>query len=81
MRVAEAWEALVDAMENHRPACRDLDLFTTDDLTKADVAACAAVCAECPVFAQCEQYRRIARPAAGVWAGKRSNGRPGREDA
>lgn len=81
MTVAEAWQQLIDAMEVHEPACRRIDLFTADDLTAADLRACAAVCAECPLFIECEQYARIARPSAGVWAGKKRNGRPGREDA
>ena len=80
MRAHEAWLELVEAMETHRPACEGIDLFTADDLTNADVSACAAVCAECPLFIECDAYRRIARPAAGVWAGKRSNGRPVKED-
>jgi hypothetical protein len=80
MRVAEAWQQLVDAMETHRPACEGIALFTADDLTRADVAACAAVCADCPLLPECEQYRRIGRPTAGVWAGKRATGRAGRED-
>lgn len=81
MRVAEAWQQLVDAMEVHRPACEGIDLFTADDLTKADLAACAAVCAECPVEPECEIYRRIGRPSAGVWAGKKATGRASRENA
>lgn len=80
MRAHEAWLELVQAMEVHEPACIDVALFTEDDLTHADVRACAAVCAECPLFVECDAYRRIARPAAGVWAGKRSNGRPVKED-
>ena len=80
MTVAEAWQQLVEAMEVHQPACIDIPLFTEDDLTNADVRACAAVCAECPLLIECDAYRRIARPAAGVWAGKRSNGRPVKED-
>lgn len=80
MTVAEAWLELVEAMEVHKPACIDIPLFTEDDLTNADVRACAAVCADCPLFIECDAYRRIARPAAGVWAGKRSNGRPVKED-
>lgn len=81
MRVAEALGDLVEAMETHRPACEGIDLFTADDLSKADVAACAAVCAGCPLFPECDTYARIARPSAGVWAGKKRNGRPGRENA
>ncbi|GAA1694829.1 hypothetical protein GCM10009792_13550 [Microcella alkalica] len=81
MRASEAWELLVEAMEMHRPACEGLDLFTADDLSPADVRACAAVCEPCPLFVECQQYRKVARPAAGVWAGKRSNGRGGNEDA
>lgn len=80
MRAGEAWQRLADAMEVHEPACRGIDLFTADDLTAADLRACAAVCAGCPLFPECDTYARIARPSAGVWAGKKRNGRPGRED-
>lgn len=79
MRVAEAWEALVAEMEDHAPECLGLDLFTQDDLTPADVRVCAAICAPCPLYAACKTYRRIGRPTAGVWAGKRAMGRAGRE--
>lgn len=80
MRAHEAWLELVEAMETHQPACEGIDLFTADDLTRADIAACAAVCAECPLYIKCEAYRKAARPSHGVWAGKKSNGRPVKED-
>lgn len=75
MRATDAWQQLVEAMEIHSPACLDIPLFTEDDLSRADAAACAAVCADCPLFPECDTYRRVARPTAGVWAGKRCNGR------
>lgn len=75
MRVAEAWAALIEAMETHQPACIGLELFTADDLTKADVEACAAVCRPCPLLIECERYARLARPSAGVWAGRKRTAR------
>lgn len=80
MRIAEAWAELVDAMATHEPACKDLDLFIADEHTRADIAACAAVCAECPLLPECDAYARVARPTAGVWAGKKRNGRRSKGD-
>jgi hypothetical protein len=80
MTVAEAWQQLVEAMEVHEPACIDIPLFTQDDLSNADVKACAEVCKPCPLFIECKRYADIARPAAGVWAGRKRNGRPGKEN-
>lgn len=75
MTAREAYDALLVAMDAEPPACHGIDLFTADNLTKADVAVCAQICATCPLLALCASYASAARPAAGVWAGRLRHGR------
>ena len=70
-RASAAFERLSLAMLETRPECLGLDLFTADDLDKADVAVCAAICDTCPLFDLCLDYADLERPKAGIWAGKR----------
>lgn len=53
-----------------RVACRDrTTLFFSDSAD--DQAEAERIClTECPVLAQCQQWRRAMRPSAGVWAGR-----------
>ena len=55
-------------------ACQavDPDLFFPMSATnpaRADLAAAKAVCARCPVQAECLQYALAAGPVQGVWGG------------
>ncbi|BFM23496.1 WhiB family transcriptional regulator [Microbacterium sp. che218] len=67
--------ALDAALDEHRPECRDVDLFTADTPTPADRAAMALVCISCPVFPECADYAEAERPRAGFWAGRFRGGR------
>src|SRR5690606_20328380 len=49
-RASEAYGRLSLAMLDNHPECLGLDLFTADDLTPADVTACAATCKTCPLM-------------------------------
>lgn len=69
-------EALDAALDEYRPECRDIDLFTADVPTKADRAAMVLACAGCPVFAECSDYAEAEKPRAGFWAGRFRGGRP-----
>lgn len=69
MTADELYIDLLDAMETHTPACRDIPLFTADDPSRADREVCAAICADCPLLIECSAYAEAAKPAAGIWAG------------
>lgn len=70
-----AAEALDAALDEYRPECRDVALFTDDAPTPADRAAMAMVCAECPIFPECHDYAEAEQPRAGYWAGHFRGGR------
>ena len=74
-KASEAYERLSLAMLTTDPSCRDEALYTADDLIKDDKELLAMICSDCPLFNACDEYARLARPKAGVWAGKtyRSN--------
>lgn len=65
-------EALVNAMDEHRPACRGDERFTLDreHVTDSMSADMSAICASCPLRAACEQYAAAERPTGGFWAGR-----------
>ena len=65
----EAYEALHTALQTRPPECVDIDLFTTDDLTRADVEVLAPICASCDLRLLCRRYAETAKVTAGYWAG------------
>jgi len=71
-----AYDALHRAMSTTAPGCAGLDLFTADDLTKADIAVLVPICEACPINSLCRDYATAARPPAGFWAGKKYTTRP-----
>lgn len=70
MTADELYIELLDAMEIHEPACRDIDLFTADDPKPADLRVCAPICAACPLAPECAAYAEAANPPAGIWGGR-----------
>lgn len=68
----DAFAALVEALDETRPECRDDRRFIDDETRAADLAA---ICDRCEVFDLCETYARLGKPRAGVWAGRRWTGR------
>lgn len=68
---AAAWADLTRALQVTAPSCEGDDRFT-DDTTEHD-ADLRAVCASCPLLAQCRAYSTHTRghQIAGYWAGHR----------
>jgi len=64
----KAIENLAD--ENISTPCFGNELFTMDFIHGDDIGD---ICTPCPVFTLCKNYAVIARPEAGVWAGRRWN--------
>jgi len=76
-RGTDAFSRLMTAMEDTDPACQDDDRFVLDDQPAHTLVQ---ICRACPVFDLCKEYAAIAKPAGGVWAGRRYvNARGGRE--
>jgi hypothetical protein len=69
-RASEAYDALQSAMWNAEPGCVGIDLFTADDLGKADQDSLKPICDSCPLLALCQEYAALAKPKAGYWAGR-----------
>lgn len=69
-RASEAYERLSIAMLATTPKCSRLDFFIDDELTPAEIEVCKTICSDCSLRALCSEYAEIARPKAGVWAGK-----------
>jgi hypothetical protein len=70
MTAGEAeYAALVEAMENDRPACRDYELFTADNTDAAEKALAKRLCTECPLTRYCDAYAEASKPTVGIWAG------------
>jgi len=73
-----------------RAACSaaDPDLFFPDR-AGTDISAAAAICAGCPVRAECHEFAEVTKQAHGVWAGvdrgdpkaRRKTGRKARRTA
>lgn len=76
-----AYGLLASAMENTEPNCTGSELFTADDLEQPDIAELARICDTCPLFILCDDYARLERPKAGVWAGKRYRNYQPRKEA
>lgn len=79
-RASESYERLSTAMIDTKPECLGLDMFTADDLDDLDIAVCKMICDACPLFNPCAEYAGLARPKAGVWAGKRYRASRARDD-
>ena len=67
-------------------ACRDLDTEVFFPLSEADAGPAKAVCAGCPVRAECLEFALATRQGDGVWGGlteteRRRLGRRRREAA
>lgn len=71
-RALPHWEALVTAMDEHRPACRGDERFTLDreNVTEADLTAMHGICGSCPIRALCNAYAAADKPSGGYWAGR-----------
>lgn len=72
---AEAWAALVRAMENTLPRCDGDDRFTQEDIGPSTARILREVCQTCPLLELCADYADRARPSAGFWAGRPRKGR------
>jgi hypothetical protein len=68
----DAFTALVVALDEVRPECRDDPRFIADDTRPSDLEP---ICGRCDVFERCEAYAQLAKPKAGIWAGRRWTGR------
>lgn len=70
-RGAAEYAALVDALEEVTPRCRDDARFILEraELAADDLTDMRAMCALCPLLAACGAYGTAARPPAGMWAG------------
>ena len=66
----QAWDALNAALQKAAPPCDGRALFTADRLTDEQRAACASICATCPLLDLCEAYAVTARVTSGFWAGE-----------
>lgn len=66
------WAALQEALARYGPACEGDERFIADGRSSTLSADLAAVCATCPVLAECRTYATKARPhaMAGFWGGR-----------
>lgn len=67
--------ALMAPIDDERPwvvfgACRSADADLFFPMTKEDTERALAVCATCPVVAECLEYALEARERYGIWGGK-----------
>ena len=62
------YSALMNAMRDTEVPCTDDERFLMDD---SDEKLLAHICAKCPVDIWCRDYALAAKPAGGVWAGRR----------
>jgi hypothetical protein len=65
----DAYRALLESLDYYRPPCRDDERFIAENTHAGDLAP---ICSSCEVFDLCEGYARLAKPKAGVWAGRKS---------
>lgn len=72
IRGSAEYRALTGALEHTKPACLNDWRFTIDavDLHHVDKAQMRNVCRRCPLTDLCRTYATIARPKAGMWAGR-----------
>ncbi len=80
MNADDTWDDLNAALEHYTPGCAGRALFTADSRTDEQRAACASICARCPIADLCHHYAVASRADAGFWAGidraGRGRGRP-----
>lgn len=64
-----AWVPLNEALQDYAPPCSGLPLFTADSRTDEQRAACASICARCPIADLCDAYATASKVDFGFWAG------------
>lgn len=71
-RGAAEYSALSHLLRNVGSPCINDDRFTQERelLNDADVKEMRQVCSMCPAVSACGAYAKIARPSAGMWAGR-----------
>lgn len=69
-RASEAYERLAREMDEIRPGCVGVDLFTADELTAAQRDSLKSICDACPLLALCTEYAALSKPPGGYWAGR-----------
>jgi len=70
-RATDAFDILSQATVDTTIPCRGDDRFIEDGYPADDLAP---LCHTCPLIALCRDYAAIAKPKAGVWAGRRWGG-------
>lgn len=67
MKGAEEYVALLDALDQHTPACCADERFVADDLSRDERAELSQICHRCPVRKPCAAYAAAGKPTAGHW--------------
>lgn len=72
LRGAVEYRSLSDALEYTTPPCANDWRFIVDSerLGDDDKAQMRSLCRQCPLAEACRTYATIARPKAGMWAGR-----------
>lgn len=72
---AAEYAALTDALTETRVPCEDDRRYLLDknDIDSGDLIQMRARCRTCPLRALCDAYATVARPPAGMWAGRHYN--------
>lgn len=65
---ARALRDLATAMVHAEAACKGDARFTDDDQEAEELAP---ICRSCPLWRECLVYAQKAKPAGGIWAGRR----------
>lgn len=62
--------ALMRAMEDERPACDGLEVYTADRFDDPEqTEMMRGICRDCPLIEFCAAFAAAGRPVAGMWAG------------
>jgi hypothetical protein len=71
-RGAAEYSTLSDLLRNVGSHCITDDRFTQERelLSDTDVKEMRQACSQCPAVSACGAYANIARPSAGMWAGR-----------
>lgn len=77
MKGAQEYVALLDALDEHTPACHGDPRFIDDTANTAARAELAQICRACPVRTPCRAYAVTARPTGGYWPGMTWNRKNG----
>ena len=64
------YAVLAAALDEHPAPCRDIPIFTADEISNEALADAARICRDCPLRAVCEGYAMASNPRAGIWAGR-----------